>query len=231
MTMTSITRTLSLAALLVGLTLPAAAQISTGTVLGTVKDAQGVRAIGLIANDWQLAGIWTAATGDAYSVGYSYQNGGSNVNLTGSPDYAGRIRIVGDPASGCSSDVHRQLNASAFQGPLVGSTGLDSGTGYVRGCFSSALDLSIQRTIRLGGGRTIQLRADMFNAPNEARITGRNSSLTLSSPTDPVTPQNLPFDASGNLIAARSLPRGAGFGVANNYQAPRSVQGQIRFRF
>jgi hypothetical protein len=50
MTMTSITRTLSLAALLVGLTLPAAAQISTGTVLGTVKDAQGVRAIGLVAN-------------------------------------------------------------------------------------------------------------------------------------------------------------------------------------
>ena len=190
-----------------------------------------LRAIGLIANDWQLAGIWTAATGDAYSVGYSYQNGGSNVNLTGSPDYAGRIRIVGDPGRGCSSDVYRQLNAAAFQGPLVGSTGLDSGTGYVRGCFSSALDLSIQRTIRLGGGRTIQLRADMFNAPNEARITGRNTSLTLSSPTDPVTPQNLPFDASGNLIATRSLPRGAGFGVANNYQAPRSVQGQIRFTF
>jgi hypothetical protein len=190
-----------------------------------------LRALGLIANDWQLAGIWTAATGDAYSVGYSYQNGGSNVNLTGSPDYAGRIRIVGDPGNGCSSDAYRQLNAAAFQGPLVGSTGLDSGTGYVRGCFSSALDLSIQRTIRLGGGRTIQLRADMFNAPNEARITGRNTSLTLSSPTDPVTPQNLPFDASGNLIVARSLPRGAGFGVANNYQAPRSVQGQIRFTF
>jgi hypothetical protein len=93
------------------------------------------------------------------------------------------------------------------------------------------LDLSIQRTIRLGGGRTIQLRADMFNAPNEARVTGRNTSLTLTSPTDPVTPQNLPFDAAGNLIASRSRPRGAGFGVANNYQAPRSVQGQIRFRF
>jgi hypothetical protein len=200
--------------------------------LPDLKDSRAaLRAIGLIANDWQLAGIWTAATGDAYSVNYSYQNGGSNVNLTGSPDYGGRIRIVGDPGSGCSSDVYRQLNAAAFQGPLVGSVGLDSGTGYVRGCFSSALDLSMQRTNRLGGGRTIQLRADMFNAPNEARVTGRNSSLTLSSPTDPVTPQNLPFDASGNLIAARSLPRGAGFGVANTYQAPRSIQGQVRFRF
>ena len=59
----------------------------------------------MIANDWQLAGIWTAATGSAYAVGYSYNNGGGNVNLTGSPDYGGRIRIVGDTGSGCSDDV------------------------------------------------------------------------------------------------------------------------------
>ena len=71
----------------------------------------------------------------------------------------------------------------------------------------------------------------MFNAPNEARITGRNTTLSLISPSDPVTPQNLPYDASGNLIASRSLPRGAGFGVANDYQTPRPVQLQIRFRF
>jgi carboxypeptidase family protein len=190
-----------------------------------------LRTVGLIVNDWQLAGIWTGTTGTAYTIGYSYQNGGSNVNLTGSPDYGGRIRIVGDPGGGCSSDVYRQFNTSAFQGPLVNSVGLESGTGYVQGCFSSIFDLSILRTIRLGGGRTIQLRADMFNAPNQAGITGRNTSLTLTTPNDPVTAQNLPFDASGNLIAARSRPRGAGFGVANNYQAPRSVQAQIRFGF
>ena len=40
----------------------------------------------------------------------------------------------------------------------------------------------------------------MFNAPNSAIITGRNSSITLSSPNDPVTAQNLPYDANGNLI-------------------------------
>jgi hypothetical protein len=202
------------------------------------RTAPALRALGLVINDWQLAGIWTAATssaflpnGNRYIVNYSYQNAGSNNNLTGSPDYGGRIRVVGDPGSGCSSDVYRQFNAAAFQGPLVGSVGLDSGTGYVRGCFSSAFDLSIKRTFRLGGARAVELRVDMFNAPNEARITGRNSTLNLTSPSDPVTPQNLPFDANGNLIAARSLPRGAGFGVANDYQAPRSIQGQIRFRF
>jgi hypothetical protein len=42
---------------------------------------------------------------------------------------------------------------------------------------------------------------------------------------------NLPYDPQGNLIPERSKPRGAGFGVANQYQAARSVQLQIRFSF
>jgi hypothetical protein len=189
------------------------------------------RTVGLIVSDWQLAGIWTAATGGAYSVGFSYQNGGSNVNLTGSPDYGARVRIVGDPGDGCSDDVHRQFNTAAFQGALPGSVGLESGNNYLRGCFSSVLDLSIARNIEIGGGRAVQLRVDLFNAPNQAGITGRNTTLNLSSPSDPVTAQNLPFDDAGNLVDSRSRPRGAGFGVANAYQSPRTVQAQIRFSF
>ena len=190
-----------------------------------------IKTIAVIANDWQLAGIWTAATGSAYAISYSYNNGGGNVNLTGSPDYGGRIRIVSDTGSGCSSDVYRQFNAAAFQGPLPGSVGLESGNNYLKGCFQSALDLSLQRNINLGGGRVIQLRADVFNALNEDRITGRNTTVNFVNPSDPVTATNLPYDANGNLVASRSLPRGAGFGVANAYQTPRQVQVQIRFRF
>ena len=77
----------------------------------------------------------------------------------------------------------------------------------------------------------IQLRVDMFNAPNSAIITGRNATLGLSNPTDPVTPNNLPFNADGSLIDSRSRPRGAGFGVATGYQAPRSIQAMVRFSF
>ena len=189
------------------------------------------RTLGAIVNDWQLSGIWTGATGSPYAINFSYQSGGSSVNLTGSPDYGARIRIDGDPGSGCSGDVYRQFDTSVFRGPLVGSLGLESGNAYMKSCFSSVLDLSIARNIRLGGSRQIQLRVDMFNAPNAAIVTGRNASVSFSSPSDPVTPQNLPFDGAGNLIVARSLPRGAGFGVANAYQAPRSVQAQVRFSF
>jgi hypothetical protein len=191
-----------------------------------------MKALGWVANDWQLSGVWTAATGSAYTVGFNYQNGGGAVNLTGSPNYNARIRLVGDPGAGCnSSDPLRQFNTSAFQGPLTGSVGLESGADYLRGCFTNVLDLAIARNIRLGGARNLQFRVDMFNAPNSAIITGRNTTMNLSSPNDPVTATNLPFNPDGSVIASRSLPRGAGFGVANAYQNPRTVQAQIRFSF
>jgi hypothetical protein len=195
------------------------------------SDNKALQAILLVVNDWQLSGIWLGTSGTAYTVSQQYQTGNANVNLTGSPDFAPRIRIVGDPGNGCSSDIYRQFNTAAFQGPLVGSVGLESGNDYLHGCFSSVLDLSIARNIRLGGNRTLQLRVDMFNAPNAAGITGRNTTLQLSSVADPVTPLNLPFDANGNLLPNRVQPNQAGFGAVNAYQAPRTIQAYIRFGF
>jgi hypothetical protein len=190
-----------------------------------------MKAVGLIINDWQLSGVWTGATGSAYTVTYSYQNGGGAVNISGSPDFAGRVRLVGDPGAGCSSDEYRQFTAAAFQGPNYNSVGLESGNDYVRGCFTSALDLAIARNIRLGGSRNLQLRVEMFNAPNAAGITNRASSMTLSSPADPVTISNLPYDSSGNILATRVKPSNAGFGQATGWQQERRVQAQIRFSF
>ena len=92
------------------------------------------------------------------------------------------------------------------------------------------IDTAIARNIKLGSGRQVQFRLDMFNMFNQSRVTGRNTTENLTSPTDS-TPANLPFDANGNLIATRSQPKNAGFGVANAYQTPRTLQAQIRFSF
>ena len=123
------------------------------------SDQSVLRAIGFLVNDWQLSGIWTGATGSAYNVGFSYQNGGGSVNLTGSPNFAARVRVVGDPGQGCSDNLYKQFNTDAFNGPLTNSDGLESGAGYLRGCFTSVLDLAVARNIHLKGGKTIQLRA------------------------------------------------------------------------
>jgi hypothetical protein len=192
-----------------------------------------MKAVGYIVNDWQLSGIWTANTGAAYTVGVSYQGGATgngNQNITGSPTYGGRVRLVGDTGSGCSSDPLRQFTAAGFAGPLVNSVGLESGADYLRGCFQDAFDTAISRSIRIHGDKQLQVRLDVFNAFNQAIVTGRNATINLASPIDQ-TVTNLPYDASGNTVVSRSLPKNAGFGVANAYQAPRTMQFQIRFSF
>ena len=62
-------------------------------------------------------------------------------------------------------------------------------------------------------------------------MTTRNTTVSLSSPTDPVTPLNLPFDSTGAVLPNRSRPIQAGFCAVTAYQAPRTVLAQIRFLF
>src|SRR4029450_6734914 len=48
------------------------------------SSSDAVKVVGLLVNDWQLSGIFTGGSGARYDISYSYQNGGSSVNLTGS---------------------------------------------------------------------------------------------------------------------------------------------------
>ncbi len=150
--------------------------------------------------------------------------------LTGSPDYGARILVNGDPGKGCSSDYTRQFNTGVFQGQTTHSNGLESGQNFMRGCPDHVWDFAIARNIRVGGGRLLQLRLEMFNAFNEVIITGRNANAQFANLDDRTTITNLPgVDANGNPV--RNLPSNAGFGVANGAQDLRSFQLQVRFSF
>ena len=67
------------------------------------------------------------------------------------------------------------------------------------------------------------------NRTNRTSLSGLGNQTPTYNANDWLTTDT--YDANGNLVASRSLPRGAGFGVANAYQTPRQVQLQIRFRF
>jgi hypothetical protein len=192
--------------------------------------SQTMKALGLLINDWQLSGILTAGSGARYDISYSYQNGGSSVNLTGSPSYPAMIRITGDPGKGCAGDQYRQFNVAAFAGPQTGSLGLESGRNYMVGCPDHTLDLSIARNITLGGSRQVQLRVDAYNALNTVVYSGRITQLQLNSPTDQ-TVRNAQYLADGQVDPNRLTPRNAGFGAVTGAQAMRSIQAQIRFSF
>jgi Carboxypeptidase regulatory-like domain len=198
--------------------------------LTNIGSGVGQKTVHAVTRDWQLSGIWAANSPTAYTVGSSFQNGAGNQNITGSPDFGGRVTVKSNPGSGCSKDVNRQFNTSSFTPPAFNSVGLESGVDYMRGCFFQQFDLALQRNFSLGESRKLSFRIDAFNAFNQSHVTGRNTTMTVTSPTDP-TIQNLPFDASGNIIATRSQPKTAGFGEVNNYQAARTLQGWIRFSF
>jgi hypothetical protein len=191
-----------------------------------------------VLNGWQISAVLTA--GSAYQAGnqangrydltYQYQNNGTNVNLTGSPDYGARVRYVGDPGSGCSDDQYRQFNTSAVTGPQYGSVGLESGRNLLGGCINKTVDLAIAKNIRLHGSRSLQFRLDTFNLFNTVVINDRERNVIYRSPTD-LTIVNSQTLADGSLDPARLTPRTAGFGAATNAQAMRNLQVQLRFAF
>jgi len=210
--------------------------IMRGSVIWDLPKLQnqtgGMRALAYMVNDWSLASIWRGATGAPYSIGYTYTSNGNNIDITGSPDFGGRVVITGDPGSGCSKDPLKQFNSAAFNGPTANSVGLESGSGYLKGCFVHSTDLSISRAlVRSEKGLSVTVRLDLFNAFNQAAVTNRNTTAIFASPTTNSVITNLPYDASGNVVQSFAKPRGAGFGVATAYQSPRTMQAQVRFAF
>jgi hypothetical protein len=193
-------------------------------------DSATQRVVGAVVNDWQLSGVLRGGSGARYDVSYAYQNNGANVNLTGSPDYPARVVINGDTGSGCSSNQYQQFTTSAFSGPLPGSVGLESGRNYMVGCADHTTDLAIARNFRLGGGRALQFRLEMFNAFNTVVYNGRVTQLQLVSPTNQAI-RNQQFLADGTVDPNRLKTTSAGFGAATSAQAMRSTQLQVRFTF
>jgi hypothetical protein len=188
------------------------------------------RVAAAVVNDWQISGIVSLDSGTPYSVDFSYQSGGGSVNLTGSPDYPAKIRIAGDPGSGCSSNQYRQFNTDAFAGPVAPSVGLESGRNYLTGCGDRTVDLAIARNFRLGGSRQAQIRLEAFNAFDTVVYNSRVTSVQFNSPTDQSV-RNPQYNADGTLNQARLTPANAGFGAVNGAQALRSLQLQLRFSF
>ena len=184
-----------------------------------------------VANGWQLSGVFTGGTGAQYDATFSYQTNGANVNLTGSPNYPARIKVIGDPGSGCSSDQYKQFNVAAFQGPTYNSIGNESGNNLLTGCWDKTLDLSLSRNIRVGGSRNVQIRLDAFNVLNTVVFNARSSQLQYNNPADPNTLRNSQFNADGTINAARLKPTDAGAGAVTGAQALRTLQAQIRFSF
>jgi Carboxypeptidase regulatory-like domain len=205
------------------------------------SDHGTMKAIGYVLNDWQVSGVLTAGSNAAYDLTSSYQSNGTNTNITGSPDYAGKVLYTGNVGGGCASNQYAQFNAAVVQGPTYGSVGLESGRNILRNCADHTVDMALSKSIRLPGQKNIMFRADIFNLFNSYIINGRSTNATFNNPTS-MTLTNSETLADGSVDPTRLLPKNAGFGAAttaqqsgaqanlgNNYN--RTVMLQVRFQF
>jgi hypothetical protein len=200
-------------------------------VPGVKGDGAVAKVAGAVTSGWQLSGIFTGGSGAPYDATYSYQTAGSNVNLTGSPSYAARIKVVGDPGSGCSSNQFKQFDPAAFQGPTYNSIGNESGANLLTGCADHTVDLSLSRTVNVGNNRSLQFRLDAFNAFNTVVINARATQIQYNNPSDPTTIRNNQYNTDGTLSSLHLTPATAGAGAATGAQGMRTVQAQLRFSF
>lgn len=185
-----------------------------------------------LTRDWQISAVASVVSGGTYGLGYSYQNNGGNVNLTGSPDWGARVALLDGLGSGCSDSQYAQFNALAIRPPTFGSVGMESGRNYMRGCLTRNVDMSVVRRIRVSRSEKYraELRADVFNALNTVDINARNTSAQFTSPTN-LTMVNNQYNADGSVNASRLTPRNSGFGAATGARGLRNIQLQLRFQF
>jgi hypothetical protein len=191
-------------------------------VYQTPRVASGV--LGVLANDWQISGIYRWTSGRPYAINFSIPGIGAG-NLTGSDGLNNaRVVLTCDPGKGWSGDPYRQLDTACFAPPQPGSDGTESARFFVRAPPIENLDLSVSKAFRFGKGVRLEVRLDAFNALNHTQFTGVNSSVSFASLSDG-TITNLPYDANGNLV------RTNGFGSINGVAPPRTLQLVTRLTF
>ncbi len=190
-------------------------------VYQTPRVASG--ALGLLANEWQISGIYRWTSGRPYAVNWSIPGIG-NDNLTGGTDVTPRVVLTCDPGSGHSGDPYQQINPACFAPPQVGSKGDESARYFLHAPPINNLDLSVSKSFTMGKGIKLEIRLDAFNALNHTQFTGVNNTVNFRSLTDP-TITNLVYNADG------SFARNNGFGSINGVAPPRQLQLVTRLTF
>ena len=158
-------------------------------------NAGGVAAA--LAGGWQLSSTFTAYSGAPFTVTSST----ASLNAPGSPQLADQVKSDVEILGGVGPETP-YFDVSAFK-PVTDVRFGDGTFNSLRGPGVRNIDLSVTRTLTIGGAKTLQLKIDVFNLFNRPTFANPGN-LNVS---------NLLFNPDGTV---RSLN---GFGVINSTQS------------
>jgi hypothetical protein len=173
-----------------------------------------------IFNGWQIAGITSMQSGIPDFIFVDFQGIGAaerNRRLTGSETVAPRPVFVGPTKLSRDSRNHYQwINTDAVRMPVRPSLGLESGSRPIRRPGVHNWDISVYKNFPLfREGQSLQIRLEMFNAPNHPQFSDFNRTAQFNINTGELT----------NLPTARGGGGGPfGFGAITAARDPRIIQ-------
>lgn len=127
--------------------------------------------IGAIVSDWQIAPIVRVQTGNRSTVTL-----GVDRALTGTGNQRA-VQILDDPYGDGTAAYY--LNPAAFASPALGTYSTMKPYTIVNpGRLQN--DISISRTFKLGGARTVQFRWEVFNVINHVNLNAPSTALNSS---------------------------------------------------
>ena len=147
----------------------------------------------LIANDWQISGIYTASSGPPGGVGFGTVTG---VDITGSPTDGARININGNPNLDTRT-FSRWFNTDVFSQPAVGSYGSAART-VIRLPGINNWDLTAYKNFVVKERVRTQFRAEFYNAFNHTQFTSVDTTARFDAQARQVNTQ------FGQVTATRS---------------------------
>jgi TonB-dependent receptor-like protein len=119
---------------------------------------------------WQLGGVLTAASGPPFTPFVSGNlSGADEVQITGSGNDTDRPNLTGGGFYPGRQTPQQWVSASAFTPPAAFTFG-NAGRNILRGAGLGSFDFSVLRDFRLGEGKALQFRAEMFNLFNRANF-------------------------------------------------------------
>jgi hypothetical protein len=177
-----------------------------------------------VFNGWQISGLTSILAGQPANITVNIQGIGGELNrvYTGSENVAPRVALAGNPDGGPKA-IDAWIDTSAFRAPQIGSQGLESAQRIVTRPGVNNWDFSIFKNVHFGAEqRFLQLRVEMFNAPNHTQFTDFNRTIQFNATTGAIT--NLPTSKGGG--GGRY-----GFGAINGARDPRIIQLAAKFYF